>query len=363
MDPSPFVPPPDVLPVPSPLWLVELLLHVTFTLHVLAMNLLVGGAMIAVVEQRRATEASRRLAGDLRRLLPTVTAFTVTFGVAPLLFLQTLYGHLFYTSSVLMAWPWFLVIPALLVVYYLLYAAAFRGEGRGAGLVVWSLVGLLAIAFVYVNNMTLAVSPEKWGVRWAASAGGWHANLDDPSVLPRWLHMMLGAAAVAGLGVCVWGSRRLETNGEDARHRVRVGAAWFLVPTGIQFVIGFWLLITQPRDVLLAFLGGSGHATGLLLLGLVTALAALLLLTVGHRRPDPRPWVDGALGLLLLTMVTMILVRDFVRKARLAPHFDASELAVEPQVGVISLFVVLFVGGIVTVAWMVRALAFPARRA
>ena len=126
MIPEIIVPAPDVLPLPGPVGLFRFLLHLTFFLHLVAMNLLLGGTIIAVVEWIRGRDGSpaARLARRLGRMLPIAMPLTVSLGVAPLLFLQAIYGHLFYTSSVIMAWPWFLVVPGLIVIYYLAYILA-----------------------------------------------------------------------------------------------------------------------------------------------------------------------------------------------------------------------------------------------
>lgn len=89
---NPLVPSPDTIPV---LWgYFQFLPMLTFALHLHLMNALV--------------------------------AFTVNFGVAPLLFVQVLYGHLFYASSILMAVFWLAVIPLLIAAYYAAYLYGFR---------------------------------------------------------------------------------------------------------------------------------------------------------------------------------------------------------------------------------------------
>ena len=60
--------------------------------------------------------------------IPTLIALTVNFGVPPLLFVQVLYGHLFYSSSVMLAVPWILVIPILILAYYAAYIFVKRVE-------------------------------------------------------------------------------------------------------------------------------------------------------------------------------------------------------------------------------------------
>ena len=51
--------------------------------------------------------------------------------MAPLLFVQVLYGRLFLTSSVLMAWWWLAVVPLVILAYSGAYLLAFRGKALG----------------------------------------------------------------------------------------------------------------------------------------------------------------------------------------------------------------------------------------
>ena len=52
-------------------------------------------------------------------------------GVAPLLFLQTLMGQFFFTSSILMGWGWFSVVVVLIFAFYVTYLQSFRGPRLG----------------------------------------------------------------------------------------------------------------------------------------------------------------------------------------------------------------------------------------
>ena len=94
----------------------------------------VGGTTIALVCALRRTVLpfSARLAGDLGRLLPTVFAFTITLGVAPLLFLQVMYGQfLLYASSILIGVPWLAIIGIVILAYYGVYFFSMKGEQAG----------------------------------------------------------------------------------------------------------------------------------------------------------------------------------------------------------------------------------------
>lgn len=132
-----LIPSLDPIPLPAPYWVFKLLLVVTFTLHILAMNFLLGGMVLALASRWSGSrERANRLFTDIATKLPVLLPATVTLGVAPLLFLQVIYGQFFYTSSVLIAWPWFLVLVMLTVAYYGIYyvsARTHRQADRDAG--------------------------------------------------------------------------------------------------------------------------------------------------------------------------------------------------------------------------------------
>jgi len=195
------IPTPDPMPLPGPLWLMMALLLLTFLLHLLAMNLTVGGTAIALIctLRRKRDEFAGRLAAGLIRVLPVSLAFTITLGVAALLFVQVLYGNLLYASSILIGAFWIAVIPALIVAYYATYYT--KSHPGSSGTLWLSLALLLAIGFVYVNNLTLMMAPQRWLAMYRDSAAGLHLNWSEPTLIPRYLHFMLGAFAIAGLMV------------------------------------------------------------------------------------------------------------------------------------------------------------------
>ena len=223
----------DPLPLPGPAWLLRALLTLTFFLHLLFMNFVLGGSLLAAVDRLRGRDPARphhrALSAWLAGLMPVSVAAAVTFGVAPLLFVQALYGRLFFTGSVIMAWFWLAVIPLLIVAYYGTYFLAFRGDrpGRSPLAVSWiSAVFFLAIAFLYSNNMTLMLRPDLFAAKYLESGTGLTLNLGDPTLYPRFLHMLLGAVAVAGMAVAPDGLVSLSLRpGETVNFRWNIYAA------------------------------------------------------------------------------------------------------------------------------------------
>jgi cytochrome c len=93
---NPDLPSPLPDPLPAPAWLWQVLLVFTFVLHIVPMNLVMGGSFLAAWSISRRNEPHTELARQLVRMLPPAQALTITLGVAPLLFLQVLYGQLFF---------------------------------------------------------------------------------------------------------------------------------------------------------------------------------------------------------------------------------------------------------------------------
>lgn len=358
-----MIPDPDPIPLPAPAGLLSALLVLTFTLHILAMNLTVGGTVIAAVSdfigRRRADERHRRLARDLVSLLPITMAATITLGVAPLLFIQTLYGQFFYTSSILLAWPWMAVIPLVIVAYYGIYLYAWQGERLGDRRI-WVGAGsallLMVVAFLYVNNITLMLTPDRWQDIYASHSNGLFLNGEERTLVPRLFHFLVAAPAVAGAALVVYA---LFVKGRSPegywRWAARYGAAWFLGPTAIQATVGPLFLFRIPSAVRDPFVGEDTLRTALLLVAIGAAVVALLAMAAALRLRNPLP-PGLAGGLCLLTTVSLMSVtRHLVRDEYLSPRFSAGDLAVDSQTVLIGLFFAVLLAGVVLIGYMVQA--------
>lgn len=358
--PSLPIPEPDPMPLPGPVWLFQGLLLVTFLLHLVPMNLVLGGAALATASHflaRRGGPAAahhRHLAALAARGLPVAVAFSITLGVAPLLFVQVLYGQLFFTSSVLMAWPWLAVIALLLVGYYGTYwhALRFRELGRRAA---WVGAGVslifLAIAFLFVNNTSLMQNPAVWRALYLASPQGTHLYaLHDPGVVPRFLHFVLASLAVAGLAAAGAGVARRQQDPAFGEWAGRYGTRCFAAATAGQAVVGPWFLWAQPARVRAAFLGES--APDAAALGVAILLAVLALAILGTGEGLTRGRLAAAATTLGGTVALMVVIRHRVRTLWLEPVFSVGRLPASPQWGAVLLFALLLVAGLALVGWM-----------
>ena len=272
-------------------WL-QFLLLLTFPLHLLAMNAMLGGLAVAVVEHLRGGDVRRQLAHRIAVALPLVIAFVVNLGVAPLLFVQVLYGQFFYSSSILMGSFWLLIIPVLIVAYYGAYLYDFRFQRLGAAgpwLAAAVFLLLALVGFFLANNMLLMVLPERFG-EYFIHRGGSLLVFTHPEFWPRFLHMVFGALAMGGLFVSLLGRFRGKAEPELAAYAEQVGLSWFSLFTLGNVIVGFWYFLALPAELRQFFMGGSIGATVVFILSLILTAGALLRPTKkGFGQPFSRP--------------------------------------------------------------------------
>ncbi|MDD2558238.1 MAG: hypothetical protein RBR43_05685 [Desulfuromonadaceae bacterium] len=348
-----LIPTPDAIPVAWGWFYVLLML--TFLLHLLVMNAMLGGGIIALLSSLRRSEQNTLLSKEFSYKWPYTIAIAVNLGVAPLLFIQVLYGQFIYSSSILMAAWWLSIIVMLILAYYGAYIYTFKFDTLGSlrsCMAGFSVALLLCIAFLFSNNMTLMLRPESWSV-YFTNASGSFLNTADPTLIPRYLHFVIGAVAVAGLYLALIGHFNFVKSKANPQMLIEQGMRYFTIATAISVVLGLWFLIALPKNIMMLLMGGSAFGTVLLVLGLVLTFVALYL---GHKR---RVIKSSVVTLLLL--VVMVLMRDLVRTGSLAPYFSLSDLQVIPEYSPLIFFLVIFAAGLALVAYMLR-LALECRK-
>ena len=353
--PASLVPALDPAPLPGPPWLFHILWVLTFFIHLLFVNTVLGGSLLAAFAGLAPSGRN-----DTRRCFVEINAWAIslaiTFGIAPLLFMQVLLGRFFYSATILVGWAWLGMLGLLTVGYYLNYVAKFRlraGKDAGAVLAVEA-VCFLAIAMIQVAVNLLHMQPARWS---AVGADAW-AALTDPSFLPRFGHFVFAAVSMAG-AVLAWIAVRRAGRGADAatcRGMATYGVRAALIATLLQLADGFWLLLSLPEDVLKAFMRGGAATIGPLTVGILAGLGLLVVLAQVHDPLVQAAKVRRAAELIVGAMVFMVVSRHQLRTLYLAPTREGEHAAVATQWGALALFLVVFVVCVaLTVLAMVKA--------
>jgi hypothetical protein len=363
MHPFPAV---DPIPLPAPLWLLKLLHIVTLALHFVAVEMLLGGLLLAVVlslfrNSPHALVAARALA----RRLTVVMTFVINLAVPPLLFAQVLYGRALYTSSVLIGLYWISIIFILMLTYWLLYQFSSRLEaGKSAwwaGLSAWLLAGF--IGRLLSTNMTLMLRPEVWRDMYSASSAGAYLPTGDPTLTPRWLLMMAGGMFVGGLWMVYLAGRSTFT-AEEKKFMVGIGGKVAAVSGIVYLVAGLWAAGVQPQVVKAGLAGGSAYPlyklAGFAGYGwLALVVVAVLLGGIAGFGKITAGWLgwSGAV-VVLLTEIMFTVYRDGVRDVTLlSKGYDVWDRMVVTNWSVVGLFLVLFVAGLGVIGWLVSVVA------
>nr|BAL58464.1 hypothetical conserved protein [Candidatus Acetothermum autotrophicum] len=299
MNPTELIGPPSPLGYPAPYWFLVTFKVLGFTLHMGPMHLWFAGILLAMVLARWGGPEAQRWSARLMRQMPVVIALGVNFGIVPLLFTQVAYYRVFYPATILMAWPWFLIIILLTFAYYGVYiyvtglkdSAVLTPFKRAAGWV--SAILFIVIGFLFSNGFSLMTHLSAWPQLWqetsvAGAPLGTALNTSDPTLLPRWL-MMFGLALTTVAAYTVFDAGVFARRESPEYKSWAAGFAFTLYTVGLVWfaAMGSWYVFgTWPADARAQMLSMP--------LGILTALTALgpglpwLLLLAQRRRLHKR---------------------------------------------------------------------------
>jgi len=350
MDPARLIPYPDILPAPWGLF--YLLLVVTFTLHLIMANVMLGGGIVALASEwlKRGDEKDkgRSMHRDIGSRLPMTIALTVNLGIPPLLFLQVLYGNFIYVSTVLMAAYWLSIFVLIILAYYGAYLYNMKHDRLGASRV-WvmgiSVLMLLAVGFFLTNSLLIMTDPKVWP-SYFDRPGGTLIHFGEPNLIPRYLHFVISSVAVGGLamGLLGWWQRRkgdLEA-GENMSRGLRLYAGATLV----QFLVGALYLGTLPNQVLARVAFDDSAAMAVFVISIATALCSIL-----YSISD-KPWHTAVSA--VATIFFMVLFRYEVQNAYLETYLSAAKPEVVLQLGPMGLFIAALIAGTAVVVYLLK---------
>lgn len=338
--------------IPGPYFLFTLLHWLTLTLHFIAMNFLFGGVMLMVLSKKSAYR--RILFSENLKAFPSAMATTITLGVAPLLFLQVIYGKFFYSASIVTGWNWFWLIPVVIVVYYLLYAASLKkkiADSARIKLLIFALIGLVYISFTFTMLSDLASKPYLWSELYLSSPAGCSLNPSWGQTIFRWAHAVTGALAVAGIIIQLYTLFVAKVRGN--RDLLNFGGRMFLLGTLKATLFAIIYLITLEPMVLRNFLASPGMHVMVTAIVINMIIAWLVYKTSTSSNPRPLVLINAVLTFLAIFL--MVMTRHYLRLVYLEGEFDQAALDTTTQVGPLVMFLLTFVVGLIVLFWMLKS--------
>lgn len=318
-----------LLPLPLPEWLLVALLVVSFLLHILFVNLMLGGALVTFwLEWRgRRQPALDALAHEVARTVTVNKSLAVVLGVAPLLSINVLYTLYFYSANALTGRAWISVVPLVAGAFLLLYLHKYSWERLAArkalhlAILGAAVLVLLFVPLIFLANINLMLFPERW-----AEVRGFLSAMLMRNVVFRYLHFLCAVVAVTGLFLFGWMRRPAYSFAErlPGLDRSAVLKRWYALAfyaTLAQLALGPLNLFTLPWHAVNWTM--AGHILG----GLALALVALHWMARELKGPPERlgrRFVPIAL-ILTGTVLLMGVGRHIYRANALEPHQKAVE--------------------------------------
>ncbi|MDR0704193.1 MAG: hypothetical protein LBF88_04320 [Planctomycetaceae bacterium] len=374
--------------MPAPFWFVQFFKVVGFVLHLIPMGLWFAGLPVAVLCALGDCLHSQRYVQRMFGQFPIIMALGINFGIVPLLFLQTTYYKSFYTATVLMAWHWILVIPILIVGYYALYLAAFscknkdsndclcnkNNQRRHCKTVFYGMIasiGLITIGILISNGLTLMVRSDLWAgimeqTNHYGATTGVANNMQDATL---WIRL----ATMFGLGLIttgVWaavdshlllrnncsGQNSVQQSEESVSEEITSYRRWTILLSLILTVLGS-ILLTGTEWAVKTGNGGVNLAMAYPCFGWVVLLAYLVLVSflfAGLIKRHSGKFVTVAVLFHLLTLSSFGIIRQIGQNAGVSLYVNVAEIPTNIQWSPLITFLIVFVAGLVVIAWMLR---------
>jgi cytochrome c len=258
------------LDLPLPEWLLVTLLIVSFLLHIIFINLIVGGSIVTLWAQIKGFKNKEydTFAHEIAKTITVNKSLAVVLGVAPLLSINTLYTIYFYSANALTGFAWIMIIPLVTIAFLLTYLHKYTWNNlennKSLHIAIMGLaVGIfLFIPIIFLTNVNLMMFPEKWG-----TVQGFLSALMLPNVFPRYFEFLGACIAVTGIFI-VWYNNRKSYPIEEiytsfTRNKIKkIGYSISTVGLSLQILFGIVVLFTLPSKGIsysvIAVMAGAG---------------------------------------------------------------------------------------------------------
>ena len=311
-------------PAPTALYLA--LFVVTASIYMVFMHYVVAGSLVLFGRAVRGVAGlpPRTIVSEIvRDWLPAILGLAITTGIAPLLFLQVLYKREFYTANLLLFHRFMLLLPALIVAYYMLYLLKMRKDRlRAAGVLLTSAVVCACFAYIttaWAENHLLSLHSNEWVAQY--ESGHWfYRSWELVPRLAYWVAASFPVFAIVIAWQIHWGRRKYEAvEITTAARRLRAMALDGLAVASLTAAAWLLFFLEGPwRQAIIS-------ALGMPYLTLATAGVILQGWSWWRIRTES-DLTAGRLMLILAGAVAQILGSTVVREARRLGSINIEEL-------------------------------------
>lgn len=328
---------------------------VTLVIHVIFMNYVLAGtgylAVVSIVSRGELLEDAT--SNILRDWMPFALSATITAAIAPLLFVQVLYKKAFYTANLLLVHRWMIMLPILVVGFYLLYVLKAQKARHSSRFVrVVAACGAFFCfhftAWSWTENHMLSLDPGAWVAHYASGS----LIYFNPEIVPRLLLWCSGAVPTLCL-LLTWQLLSFSQSAQEAAIR-RLA---IMAISGLSAAAGCacWYLAWMGPDLRTALQRpiAAPYLWVAVMGALVQGVIWLSALTRRHLSAAMRWLLSGA---VLATILGVSIARETIRLARVNLAELTSNVAHEQRQGML-VFLALLAVNIGVIAWCLRSVA------
>jgi hypothetical protein len=339
----------DPAGVPAHPVLFQVLMILTWVLHIAFVHLTLGSAGLAIFSFHRRTHHPywERISMAMTKVAKVSVSLLIVLGVAPLLFTQVIYDPQWYVSNVISG-RWAIGFIVTLIIgycsWFVFYYANHAGAKKHIGLFAWLALLIFCLDGLIMHALSYqALLPDQW-MHWYAPDG-----IPDTSGAklhaihwPRYIFIMSLSIPVTGVFLIAYAHYFASRSDREPAYRE------FAHKTGQKMAVwgfGFSLIpllcwqFTHPSASALI-----SHPVGWVLF-----LSIIGMLCWMYRLPgDCHPYLPVAGGFGILSLLA--LWREVIRVRHLAPfHYDISTYTVHADIPSTLLFfaTITGVGGLV----------------
>ena len=308
----------------------QVLLLLTWVVHIYFVTVAVGSSVTTIYGFRRGDERWLRLARSCARLTPSGVGLGIVTGIAPLLFVQVIYDPIWYASNALTGfWS---VIFIIVVASGYTCAYVFYLKGSADGRLLWSSVLGLALLVLagWIMHVLASVSIRPERVEFNK------ARLQPAAI----------GTAVTGLIYTWYRMKRDDADREYLTWVAGLSRRLGIIASVLYGGVGIAWAVTEGADYDLTApmaiaLGGVG-----------LAMAAFF---AAHR--DPVGIGRRALGAWFASLAVVAVIREVIRATALSRfNYDVGSYPYRVDWGSVAMFTVTTIVGVSIITYMVMVL-------
>lgn len=329
----------------------QVLMVLTFTLHIIFVNFTLGTSFLSVYGYVKGGEYWGRLSKSLVKATTVNISMAMLLGVAPLLFVQVIYDPFWYVSNTLSA-AWVIgFIFIMMLAYSLTYVLYLKRDSRGRG---FAMFGIIAFALLLLAGIIMhalgyqLLQPERW-LEWyikgnAVDTSG--ASLHTFQ-FPRFLHFVIPSFAMTGIFLMLYAwyfKSREDMDKEYLKWVGKTGAKMAFIFTALQVIVGFWWLLSLPGEF-------SFFTNPFFLIGALLGIGLLLFFYSAQR--DPQRYAVPAMLGAFLTIFVMSYAREALRMKYLSNFaYSIFNYKLNIDWGSTTLFLSTFIMGLIIIGYL-----------